>query len=89
MITLSQDTLFNVIHCKMLKNYVFEIKVTTLFNACIFTEYTAGTKAEPHGNMNSQSVSNNLIVILIGVVITLALLISILYAIRRLLRKTC
>lgn len=58
---------------------------------CIFTpkstgtylEYTAGKNAEQYGTRNFEIISANLIIIFIGVVITLVLLISILYAIRR------
>lgn len=54
---------------------MFNIKVTSFLNISISTEYMEGKKADPHEDLNSKSVSTNLIVIIIGFIITLALLI--------------
>lgn len=54
-----------------------------MVNKSIFAEYTTGGKAEQQGTMNSQSASTNLIITLMGVVITLAILFSISHALRK------
>lgn len=54
-----------------------------MVNKSIFAEYRTGGNAEPQGTMNSQTVSTNLIITLIGVVITLAILFSISHALRK------
>lgn len=51
-------------------------------NKSIFTEFTAGGNAEPQKTMNPRD-STNLIITLIGVVITLAILFSIFHALRK------
>lgn len=51
-------------------------------NKFIFTEFTAGGNAEPQKTMKPRD-STNLIITLIGVVITLAILFSIFHALRK------